>query len=172
MNDNIFIHEDDYCQIQILPFENLEFIHSQMEEIFGFRNENFNENGVEKIYVRKNPNFPLISKKISCKDLESLILHSKFEKIKNVNIGYGNTYINSKNFGFGTEKCAILFECEENKVKTIWLKFYWIATDNEKENLTKLLIEFGEIWNLILVDWNQCVVVELTEENLNKYLNE
>jgi hypothetical protein len=171
MTSNISIHEDDYCQIQFLPFENLEFVSNEMEEIIGFTHKNFSENGFEKIFERRNPNFPLLQKSISRLELENLIKKCNFEKIQNVNIGYGSSYKNSINYGFGTDECAILFECEKDIVKTIWLNFYWIAPEKQKENLKGLLMEIRELWNLILIDWNQCIVAELNEQSLNKYLN-
>ncbi|MCD9853632.1 hypothetical protein LUD75_02895 [Epilithonimonas sp. JDS] len=102
MLTNISIHEDNYYQVQLLPFENIEFILSETEEIIGFEKENFDINGNDKIFVRKRPNFPLISKKIKFSDLQKLIEQNNFEKIANINIGYGNTFKKSRTFGYGT----------------------------------------------------------------------
>lgn len=173
MNNSISIHEDDYCQLQLLPHENIDFIRNEMEEIIGFSSENYNENGYKNIYVRKKPNIAITEKNITRSELENLIINFNFEKIQDVNIGYGNSYNKSLNYGFGTKECAILFECEKDDIViTIWLNFYWIATEKQKQDLEKLLIKIKENWNLLLIDWNQNIAVELSENNIKKYLND
>jgi len=171
MLTNISIHEDDYCQVQLLPFENIEFILNEAEEIIGFKKENFNINGSDKIFVRKSPNFPLISKNIKFSDLQKVVEQNNFEKIINVDIGYGNSFNKSKTIGYGTDNCAILIDCDNEFVKNIWFNYYWNFTEIEKEKLSIFLIEINQLWNQILIDWNQSIIVKLTKNNIYKYLS-
>lgn len=172
MLTNISIHEDDYCQIQLLPFENIEFILNEIEVIIGFKKENFNINGCDKIFVRNSPNFPLISKNIKFSELQKVIEQNDFEKITNVNIGYGNNFTKSLTNGYGTNNCAVLIDCNNKIVENIWFIYYWNSTEIEKEKLNNLLVEINQICNQILIDWNQCIIVELTKDNINKYLSD
>ena len=72
----IFYHEDDFCQIEIVPKENLSELIKQADNISDFTSEN----GYSDIYVREENKVSLKTKKISKSELESLLTKLGTEK--------------------------------------------------------------------------------------------
>lgn len=57
-----YFHEDDYCQVEILPVENLSFYKRQAREIEDFADEHREGVGFTDMYVREKKPIPLFEK--------------------------------------------------------------------------------------------------------------
>lgn len=162
----IFYHEDDFCQIEIVPKENLSDLLGQAENIADFSTEN----GYSDIYVREENKVSLKSREIDKKELEKLLAELGTEKHTEVITGYGSDYrVKSENtIGFGKEYSAVYFDFENDKVNNIWTTNLF-GLNNDK--VVDVLSTIGEKWNLVLMDWNRSELVDLSKkEMIKKYL--
>jgi hypothetical protein len=162
----IFYHEDDFCQIEIVPRENLSELIKQADNISDFTSKN----GYLDIYVREENKVSLKTKKIRKSELESLLTELGTEKHTEIITGYGSDYrVESENtIGFGKDYSAVYFDFENDIVKNIWLtNLYGL----NHENVINALSEIGEKWNLIMMDWNSSELIDLSNKKMiEKYL--
>ena len=162
----IFYHEDDFCQIEIVPRENLSELIKEADNISDFTSEN----GYSDIYVREENKVSLKTKKISKSELESLLAKLGTEKHTEIITGYGSDYrVKSENtIGFGKDYSAVYFDFENDIVKNIWItNLYGL----NHENVINTLLEIGEKWNLIMMDWNSSELIDLSNKKMiEKYL--
>ena len=56
--------EDDYCQIELIPQENLTFLKQQISESSTFAEEHRTEFGYTNVFIRKENSTPTFSKEI------------------------------------------------------------------------------------------------------------
>jgi hypothetical protein len=167
----LFFHEDDYCQVEISPKENLSFFEQQCLNIYDTVKES-PDGGFTGIYVREEPVIKLADKKISCDQLEGIIKEMGLEKAGTVLTGYGTNYREkfAETTGYGLNYSAIYFDYTDGIVGHIWLTNFFRL---DKEKLSTCLHQLGRTWDLVLFDWNQRVAVNLSDEGaVKKYLNE
>ncbi|WPC42698.1 hypothetical protein [Clostridium sp. JS66] len=171
---NIFFHEDDYCQIEILPKENYNYCLSQCGNIEDFANDHMDVNGLgyTDIYIREN-NAILLSTLTLTKDYLKKCMENIFPKFDKVETGYSSYCIEDKNtcaYGFN-ENVIAFFDYDENDiVQNIWLILN-IYEKNDIKSAEKLLHKLSETSDLLLVDWGWSEVYLLTDtESIGQYL--
>ncbi len=175
MEPSIFFHEDDYCQVQLSLKENLTQLQKEAEEILGFAKEHFDGSGFTDIKVREEETHKLVLRQIKKDDIEAIIIHAGFDKIPKVFTGYGQTYKEEleNTHAYGKNGCAIFFDHKDTIVEHIWLEYHWGNEVSDKDKFAICLRDLGKKWNLLLMDWNQLKLVELTDSlATQKYLNE
>ncbi|MDB2385202.1 hypothetical protein N9V96_01890 [Polaribacter sp.] len=162
----IFYHEDDFCQIEIIPKENLSELIIQAENISDFTSEN----GYSDIYVREENKISLKSKKVNKSELESFLAKLGTKKHTEIITGYGSDYrVKSENtIGFGKDYSSVYFDFENDIVKNIWITN---LNGLNHENVINVLSEIGEKWNLVMMDWNSSELIDLSNKKMiEKYL--
>jgi len=170
--DELFFHEDDYLQIEIIPKDNF----FQKSKNISETEYNYSEHGFTDIIFRESNKVPTLSLEITKKNLVSILKKHALAKFDKIYSGYGSTtnILQKRTQAFGYEDYAILFDYDKSIVKNIWLIFdpdLHLPFHNYR-NLTKVLIDIGKIWNLILIDWNEDVIVDLkSKEKITHYLN-
>ena len=166
----LFYHEDDYCQVELSPKENLPLFQKESEEITDLAGKSFDGYGYTDIYVRNDNRVELRERKINPGELEQIISEMGLNKATKVVTGYGETYRQAlkDTVGFGGNYSAVYFDFRGNVVNHIWF------TDPfgiETQRLTQCLLDIGERWSLLLMDWNQTLLVDLSKKNeIEKYL--
>jgi len=157
----IFYHEDDYCQIQLLPNENYSQLVKEIENISESSKSNFDGYGYENIVVRTNERIALATRRIKKKELEELISELKVERHSIVSTGYGFNYrIQSKNtIGFGKEPFGIFYEFNE---ETEVVENIWLTNPRQLEfvGLPSVISKIAKRWNLVLIDWNSLTLLD------------
>jgi hypothetical protein len=172
---SIFYHEDDFCQIEFLPDENIEFVKQEIENVETFLNVYRipNELMWAKMNMRDSGKTMLELLGITITQLKSN-LEENTEIVKKVITGY-STY---------REPCinTIAFKISENDV--IFVKFnnddviirmwaIWFVNDeSEKSQIIKILnnIPFKE--SLVITDWAWDVCIQLNDgKSINKYFD-
>lgn len=175
MEQSIFFHEDDYCQVQLTLKENLTQLQKEAQEVLGFAKEHFDGSGFTDIKVREEETHKLAGRQIKTNDIKAVIINAGFNKIPKVFTGYGQFYReelkNTK--AYGKNGCAIFYDYKDNIVEHIWLEYHWGNEQTDKDKFAICLSGLGKKWNLLLMDWNQLKLVELTNSSaIRKYLNE
>lgn len=171
---NIFFHEDDYCQIEILPKENYNYCIAQCSNIEDFANNHMDADGCgyTDIYIRNNNQIPLSTLNLS-KDYLKKCMENILPKFDRVETGYSSYRIEAKNtcaYGFN-ENITVFFDYDENDIiQNIWLTLD-IYEKNDITNTEKLLHKLSETSELLLVDWGWSEAYLLTEtEPIVQYL--
>ena len=70
---SLFFHEDDFCQIQLLPVEDFRSTQSELNEAGSFAQDHFDGVGYDDIYVRRGSESGLSIRKIPIGELEGLL---------------------------------------------------------------------------------------------------
>lgn len=171
---NIFFHEDDYCQIEIIPKENYDYCLVQCSNIEDFAINHMDENGIgyTDIFVREDNEIPLSAVDLK-KDHLKLCMENIFPEFDRVETGYGSYSVEAKNicaYGFN-KNVVVFFDYDENDiVQNIWL-ILDIIEKNDITNTEKLIHKLSEIAGLLLVDWGWSEVYLLTDtEPIVQYL--
>jgi hypothetical protein len=168
--NSLFFHEDDFCQIELIPSSNRDDLTIEIEKIKEFSDKHSDGFGYTDIYVRKENNVPLREKKINTSDLIEIFDNLDVRKYSEVYTGYGTSYrvISEDTIGYGTGYSAIYFDFKQDVVQNIWITNPWGL---DKQNLATILLNIGLKWNLVLMDWNLDRVIDLCDiAAVKKYL--
>lgn len=167
--------EDDYCQIEIVPKENREYIINTIKQINNHTNTSNSGFGFTKIFERGKIPITTISKEIRVDYLQALFIGFGFVKAKSIN--YDKNKIidcetdNTKAYGFNN--FSVFFETQDEYVKNIWLTIGLIVSVKQYDLIKEALYSFGEECEMVLVDWNSLEIFDLRDRNqIDNYLRE
>jgi len=158
---SVYFHEDDFCQIEILPSENLAFCLKQAGCIAEFADEHRAGIGFSDMYMREDANISLHSKKILAADLKSS-LGEMLPEFDEIYTGYGN-YKEKCNFtnAFGqNENVVLFFDSEDEFVKNIWLTLN-VRKSDDIEIAMGIFDALSKIGDFLIADWEWGFVGEL-----------
>jgi hypothetical protein len=158
-----FLLEDDYCQIEIVPYENKSFIENQCEQTNDLADKSRTEFGFTEIFVRDSMPVKTITKEIRVDYLEYTLTGFGLTKAKRIKYEQNGIIDcqNGKMKAFGFSTFTIFFDFENEFVENIWIHFGGIETTERDELIQSMLYCLGEECELLLVDWNQLVSVDL-----------
>jgi hypothetical protein len=161
-----FFHEDDYCQIEILPASNWNYCLSQLREIGKFSDKHFEGIGWTDMHIRGESPRQLKSLNINARNLTSSLsqILVPFERVLT---GYSSLREEAEQtMAFGSETSSIIFvEYDLNDiVEAIWLDF-GIAKREDKQLAQATLQHLGRMNEIILVDWNLGKMVKLSDHD-------
>tara|TARA_R110002124_G_scaffold210794_1_gene377231 strand:+ start:1142 stop:1729 length:588 start_codon:yes stop_codon:yes gene_type:complete len=155
-------HEDDFCRVEMRPKENLDELTEDLVQVDGIHKNHSSEFGYSKIHVIQEGKVKTVDRQIKVEDLERIVQQTRFKKFDRITTGFGSqVYDSQHSIGYGVKGCALLFEVNRNYVDHIWFDYY--PTADKTENLDEIfeyIFEISKKWNLILVDWNQEVIVD------------
>lgn len=159
----VYFHEDDYCQLEVLPLTAKDFCCAQMDQIAAFAADHQRGAGYTDIYIRE-----------SCPQ-EMKDLHLQAEQLKitlaflpvfdRVDTGYSSYRVEAaytKAMGYSNDLAVFWSENETGFVDKIWLSL-WMKAENQAE-ARQLLCALGTMGPLLLADWAWGVYVDLTDE--------
>ena len=167
--------EDDYCQIEIVPFENKGFILKSIGQISDLSNNSRTEFGFTETFGRGQMPETTFSKEIRTDYLEQLLTGFEFEKAKSIN--YESYKILDCEIGltkaYGFSNFTIFFDTEDEFVKNIWLSISLIVSVRQYDLIKSALYSLGEECEMVLIDWNSLELLDLRDRTqINKYLND
>lgn len=159
--------DDDYCQIEIVPKDNKDFILKQVFEIDDFSEASKSEFGFTSIFVRGEMPTTTLSKEIRFDYLENTLLNFNFEKAKRIYFDGRQVLdceaVQIKAFGFSN--FTIFFDIEKEFVKNIWLHEAPIVSVTQFELIKNVLYTLGEECGLVLINWNASKLYDLSDRN-------
>jgi hypothetical protein len=171
----IFIHEDDYCQIELLPKDNFLLIHEEIKEIENSLGKQNSSYGFSNITSRNKVKIPLTSLNINRIDFENILKEEATAIFTKVKTGYSShEEIMKQTIAYGYENYSIFFSWESNYLLRIWITQTFIS---ETLNVYPILLSntlklIGTKWPLLLIDWNNFIICDVKREaDLDNYLN-
>jgi hypothetical protein len=173
MEDVIFYHEDFYRQIELISSANYFKAHRDITENI---NIDINPYGFLTATERSEHVITTEHLNISLNSVSAALSPFTIKYFSSVTTGYSNSIKIQKNtIALGFERIAIFFQTnEQDIIKNIWLcQSTLLPKDTYCKNFFQALITLGQDYDLILVDWNEEIVVRLTSpETLQNYLRE
>ena len=152
--DELYFHEDDYCQIEMVPIENEHFIKNELDEINNFSETHKVADGIySDMYVRDNPIKELETYKIDYIKMDKILsnIALKYEK---VTTGYSTYVEECKNtIGYSLNGINIFILNDNKYIKKIWFDFY-LEELGMVEDLYKILKTITNDYDLIFVHWS------------------
>jgi hypothetical protein len=167
--------EDDYCQIEIVPFENREHILKSIEQISDLAKNSRTDFGFTETFERGQMPVNTFSKEIRIDYLEKLLAGFEFEKAKSIN--YDSQKILNCELGqtkaYGFSNFTIFFDTEHEFVKNIWLSISLIVSVRQYDLIKSALYCIGEECEMVLIEWNSLELFDLRDRTqIDKYLND
>jgi hypothetical protein len=170
MENVIFFHEDFYKQIELIPRQNYFAANRVIEEL---PEPNGSGAGFLSCTIRPEHLVKVEDLKIPFNDVKSLLDPLALSFHNKITSGYSTTTYKVENtVAWAFERFGIFIEHEEGIVNSIWLcKSAKFPSDNTGKVLIQALKTLSINFNLILADWNQEVIVDISKEKkLNNYL--
>lgn len=167
---SIFYHEDDFCQVEILPNENFNALIKQAHNVQQFAAKHFDGAGYSDMILRDDHKIELSERGINPIELETILSQLGSQRHTSVTTGITPGEMTSENtIGFGKNYRGLFYDFESDTVKNIWIAGF-LEVDLDKQ--AKVFNELGEKWNLLLIDWNSLELIDLKNKSqINKYLN-
>jgi len=154
----LFYHEDDYCQIEILPRASLGYCAQELKQIAAFANDHKTAIEFADLYIRDNYPVDLVSLSIPADDLRR-ILAGEFIPAERVQTGRWRSRTECPHTeGFGDQKFSVFFDQQDGIVTHIWLQVGYKR--QQSEALLRLLSALRQAWDIILVDWSAGTITD------------
>lgn len=151
----IYFHEDDFCQIQLLPARNWGHCAQQLGELSEFAEAHRAPGGGwTEVYMRQDEPESIASLALTV-DWLCTLLASSLEPFDRVDTGYGSRRDpceHTRAWGFD-EDCAVFLEfAHDGTVQHIWLGLGGPGAEAQR-SLLKALGDLGNLHPMLLVDW-------------------
>jgi hypothetical protein len=159
-----YFHEDDYCQIEILPVNNLKFCLEQAGKISEFSEKHQNGIGWDAMYVREDNPKKLSELGITLQKLRDA-LSEILPEYDEVYTGYSTSRVQCTNtYAFGQDNGETIF-VEVNKSRII--TSLWVSDPMPE------LLSLPKHERLLLADWGWEFICPLSNKiELENYLIE
>jgi hypothetical protein len=167
--------EDDYCQVEVISASNYDLVKRQTIEAIDFGNAHFNGIGFTALYQRENIPYPISQLLIPIENFEAILAENSFIRIDKIYYQYEGLVNHAEDVtrAYGDDDFSIWAEVKERILTNIWITSRGANTDDRIIKATSILNTMGEKYQLILVDWNSCEVIDLKEINeVKAYLKE
>lgn len=161
MESNVYFHEDDYCQIEILPIENMEFCLKQADLMSNLAEAHKTDLGYTDVFVRKSNPTLIYDKKLLITSLEK-VFEGVLPKFGEVYTGYGSYKEKCENINaFGINSNVVMFyDTKDNFIANIWLTLnIW----EEKDIIiaTQIFNALIKLGDFIIADWEWKFIQEI-----------
>lgn len=165
--------EDDFCQIEMVPAENLDYIKEQITQIDSLSQKANEGLGFTEIHGRDSMPTLTITKEIRIDYFEKVLVSFEFQRAKEIRYDADKLLDcqNGKIKAFGFNSFTIFFDFDDEFVKNIWISNGLIVSTNEYDSIKSALYVLGEECDFILIDWNSLKVADLKDKTqIDKYL--
>lgn len=162
MKRTVYFHEDDYCQIEILPLTAKKFCLKQIGEIDEFVDKHSEEFGFSYMYVRDESPHSIREVEISQEKIADVLdFLPEFDEVDSEYLRWIED--SEPVFSRGIDNhTAVFWEKDENGIiSAMWLGMY-IVPEN-RDVWYRILTVLGSIASLLLVDWCAGICVDLTD---------
>jgi hypothetical protein len=163
----IYFHEDDYCQQELLPREALAFVEREIKKSDEFAAAHVAPGGIgwTDLYIRQDPPMTVSALRMTREDFDAAI-SPYLPSFDRVYTGY-STYRErcKKAAAWGTSQQNAIFVDwdDEGIIKNVWTQFF--ESDGKSISAaSKSIAALGMLHSLIYVDWAWSFVCEIFNE--------
>jgi len=174
--NSVFFHENNYCRIELLPVQNLLTRQFDADEKEKYAAAGFSGDGFLNICSRDEASYPLSNLSIDKKEFKALITPASLFYFDTVYTGHStHRELKKHTRGFGFENYILYFEFSDDIIINCWLDYNPISEELNvyPQRLQNILLNLGSTYGLILIDWNECLTVNLANKHaLLDYMQE
>ena len=169
----IYFHEDDYCQIQILPLSLWDYCLSEMNKINEFSNAHKAEIGWTDIYIREETPQNLTDLAITVEEFKQSV-ELTLKRYEKVTTGYSSHVEECENclaWGIEDRNFTIFADTNsKNLINAVWLEIGTLNRENSPV-VTETFKNLPKSNELMIADWNWSNVAAIgNEKSLTDYL--
>jgi len=171
---SVFFHEDDYCQVEVLPVASRAHCLAEMGHVEAFADAHRDGAGFTDIYLRGESPLPLASLGITLEELRSAVgpLVPRFAQVFTGYGSYRELCRSVCGWGLGDGEAMFAGVGEGEVVGPAWLSLYGISAEGAGL-WCKVLRSLPRAEELLIADWNAGLVVPLADEpQLAAYLTD
>lgn len=163
----IYFHEDDHCQQELLPREALAFVESEIKKSDEFAAAHVAPGGIgwTDLYIRQDPPMTFRALKMTREDLDAAI-SPHLPPFNQVYTGYSSYREGCKKAAaWGTSQQNAIFVDwdDEGIINNVWTQFF----ESDEKSIaaaSKSIAALGMLHSLIYVDWAWSFVCEIFNE--------
>jgi len=161
-----YFHEDDYCQVEVLPFAARKGCLAEMGRIDGFAEAHRDGAGFTDIYVRAEPPLPLASLGITLPEVESALgpLAPRFVQVLTGYSSYREPCPSVAGWGFNDSQAVFASVGGGGVVGPVWLSVHGVSTEHAGA-WCHLLRSLPRAAELLVADWSARQLVPLADES-------
>ena len=169
----IYLHEDEFGQIELLPLSLWQYCVDEMKEIDGFAEAHKTDFGWSKIYLREEPPKSLSDFSISLSDFRDCVEKTlaPYSKVTTGYSSYQETCDNTFAWGIPDKSLDIFcYLTPENNIVEISLVFGCL-NETTLQNALTTFSNLPRSQELILADWKWGHLLRISDEQkLQEYL--
>jgi len=160
-----FFHEDDYCQVEVLPASARGYCLTEMGRIDEFAEAHWDGAGFTGMYVRGQPPMPLASLGTKLAEWELALepLVARFSQVLTGYSSYREPCTSVVGWGFSDGQAVFAGVGEGGLVGPVWLSLNGVTAERV-ELWSRLLGSLPRAAELVVADWNSSQVVSLADE--------
>jgi hypothetical protein len=164
----IYFHEDDYCQQELLPRQALAFVEREIKKSDEFTAAHVAPGGIgwTDLYVRQDPPMTFGALKMTREDFD-VAISPHLPPFEQVYTGYGSFRERCKKAAaWGTSQQNAIFVDwnDEGIINNVWTQFFE-SDEKSISAASKSLVALGMLHSLIYVDWAWSFVCEIFNED-------
>lgn len=170
MKRTVYFHEDDYCQIEVLPLNAKKFCLKQIGEIDEFIDKQNKGFGFSDIYVRGESPHSIKEAEITQEKIaEVLDFLPEFDEVDSEYLRWIDNSEPVFSRGIDNDTAVFWEKYENGIINAMWLG---ICIVPKNRNIwRRILTVLGSIAPLLLMDWNAEICVDLTNaEEIEDYI--
>ena len=162
-----FFHEDDYCQVEVLPTSSADYCRSEMGRIDEFAEAHRAGMGFTDIYMRGESPVPLSALGITVTEMRAAVepLLPPFDQVLT---GYGSHQEpcqSTVGWGDGHSEAVFASVGEGGVVRAVWLSVHGIPPE-QVGHWCRALRALPRAAELVIADWSSSEVVPLADESM------
>lgn len=163
--DSAFFHEDDYCQVELLPASACGYCLAEMGRIDEFAEAHRDGAGFTDMYFRGDPPVPLASLGTTLSEWDAALgpLSPRFAQVLTGYSSHRELCPSVAGWGFGDGQAVFASVGEGGVVGPVWLSLYGVTAERVGQ-WTRLLRSVPRAADLVVADWSTGQVVPLAVE--------
>ncbi len=163
--ESAFFHEDDYCQVELLPASVRGHCLAEMGRIDEFANAHRDGGGFTDMYVRGEPPVTLASLRTTLSEWEAALgpLAPRFAEVLTGYSTHREPCPSIVGWGFSDGQAVFIGVGQDEVIGPVWLSLNGV-TDERVGLWCRLLQSVPRAAELVVVDWNSSQVVPLAAE--------
>jgi len=161
--DEIFFHEDNYCQIELLPKNQLQndLANTTLDN---YRQFDFaNDQSLDAFGSERNE-YPLKDLNINIASFDTILKGKAKIYFPKVYTGYSTfRTLKVNTIAYGFENYVFYLEFSSNIVTKCWIGYHNVTNDSDVYplKLSEVLFKLGTSYKLFLMDWTEFFPIDL-----------
>jgi hypothetical protein len=174
--NSVFFHEDNYCLTELIPVQNLLMRQFDTNEVKRYADKDCTGHGFLNCSCREETTYPLKFLNIDKIAFKALIKTKSLFYFDTVYTGSSDERKLVQNTrGFGFENYVLYYEFANDIIVNCWLDYNPLSNElnNYPKKLEHILHKLGLAYGLVLIDWDECLTVNLNNKHaLADYMQE